>query len=64
MLTQVLVAAGSLLLLFEFSKTLSSHGQRNYLYSSSRPDFELDLPPQRLKALEETASFGIAKAMP
>jgi putative transposase len=36
----------------------------DYLYSSSRPDFELDPPPQRLKALEESASFGIAKAMP
>jgi putative transposase len=36
----------------------------DYLYSSSRPDFELDPPPQRLKALEQSASFGIAKAMP
>ena len=36
----------------------------DYLYSSSRPDFELDPPPQRLKALAENAFFGIAKAMP
>jgi putative transposase len=36
----------------------------DYLYSSSRPDFELDPPRQRLKALEESACFGIAKAMP
>jgi putative transposase len=36
----------------------------DYLYSSARPDFELDPPPQRLKALEESAYFGIAKAMP
>jgi putative transposase len=36
----------------------------DYLYSSARANFELDPPPQRLKALEESAAFGIAKAMP
>jgi putative transposase len=41
-----------------------STASADYLYSSSRPDFELDPPPQRLKALAENASFGIAKAMP
>jgi putative transposase len=35
-----------------------------YLYSSACPDFELDPPPQRLKAMEENAAVGIAKAMP
>jgi putative transposase len=34
------------------------------LYSSAHSGFELDPPPQRLKALPESAAFGIAKAMP
>jgi putative transposase len=33
-------------------------------YSSVCLKFQLDLPPQRLRARQETASFGIAKAMP
>ena len=36
----------------------------DYPYSSARSEFELDPPPQRLKALVEGAAFGIAKAMP
>ncbi|MBZ5616259.1 MAG: transposase [Acidobacteriia bacterium] len=36
----------------------------DYPYSSVRSGFELDPPPQRLKALPESAAFGIAKAMP
>ena len=36
----------------------------DYPYSSARSGFELDPPPQRLKALPEGAAFGIAKAMP
>jgi hypothetical protein len=36
----------------------------DYPYSSARSGFELDPPPQRLKALQEIAAFGIAKAMP
>jgi putative transposase len=36
----------------------------DYPYSSARSGFELDSPPQRLKALPESAAFGIAKAMP
>jgi putative transposase len=37
---------------------------RDYPYSSAPSGFELDPPPQRLKALPEGAAFGIAKAMP
>ena len=33
-------------------------------YSSARSGFELDPPPQRLKAISEGAAFGIAQAMP
>jgi putative transposase len=36
----------------------------DYPYSSAHSGFELDPPPQRLKALAESAAFGIAKAMP
>jgi putative transposase len=36
----------------------------NYPYSSAHSGFELDAPPQRLKALPQGAAFGIAKAMP
>ena len=36
----------------------------DYPYSSAHAGFELDPPPQRLKALPESAAFGIAKAMP
>jgi REP-associated tyrosine transposase len=36
----------------------------DYPYSSAQSAFELDPPPQRLKALVESAGFGIAKAMP
>jgi hypothetical protein len=36
----------------------------DYPYSSAHSEFELDAPPQRLKALSEGAAFGIAKAMP
>jgi hypothetical protein len=36
----------------------------DYPYSSVCPEFEMDPPPQRLKALLESAGFGIAKAMP
>ncbi len=36
----------------------------DYPYSSAHSGFELDPPPQRLKALLEGAPFGIAKAMP
>ncbi len=36
----------------------------DYPYSSAHSGFELDAPPQRLKALIEGAAFGIAKAMP
>jgi putative transposase len=36
----------------------------DYPYSSAHSGFELDLPPQRLKALPEGVAFGIAKAMP
>jgi putative transposase len=36
----------------------------DYPYSSAHSGFELDPPPQRLKALPESAAFGIAKAMP
>jgi hypothetical protein len=36
----------------------------NYPFSSAHLGFELDPPPQRLKALQEIAAFGIAKAMP
>jgi putative transposase len=36
----------------------------DYPYSSAHSGFELDAPPQRLKALPESAIFGIAKAMP
>jgi putative transposase len=36
----------------------------DYPYSSARSEFELDPPPQRLKALPEGAAFGIAEAMP
>lgn len=36
----------------------------DFPYSSAHPGYELDAPPQRLKALLESAAFGIAKAMP
>jgi len=36
----------------------------DYPYSSAHSGFELDPPPQRLKALPQGAAFGIAKAMP
>jgi putative transposase len=36
----------------------------DYPYSSAHSEFELDPPPQRLKALSEGAAFGIAEAMP
>ncbi len=36
----------------------------DYPYSSAHSGFELDPPPQRLKALPNGAAFGIAKAMP
>ncbi len=35
----------------------------DYPYSSAHSAFELDPPPQRLKARPEDAAFGIAKAM-
>jgi putative transposase len=35
-----------------------------YPYSSANPQFEMDPPPQRLKAQSEGSAFGIAKAMP
>jgi REP-associated tyrosine transposase len=38
--------------------------EADYPYSSVHSGFELDPPPQRLKALPESAAFGIAKAMP
>jgi putative transposase len=37
---------------------------RDYPYWSAHSEFELDMPPQRLKALQDGAEFGIAKAMP
>ena len=36
----------------------------DYPYSSAHSGFELDAPPQRLKARLDSAAFGIAKAMP
>ena len=36
----------------------------DFPYSSAHSGFELDPPPQRLKALQDRADFGIAKAMP
>jgi putative transposase len=36
----------------------------DYPYSSAHSGFDLDPPPQRLKALVESPVFGIAKAMP
>jgi putative transposase len=36
----------------------------DYPYSSAQSEFELDPPPQRLKAFSEGAALGIAKAMP
>ena len=36
----------------------------DYPYSSAHSGFELDPPPQRLKARPDGAAFGIAKAMP
>jgi putative transposase len=36
----------------------------DYPYSSAYSGFELDPPPQRLKARPNGAAFGIAKAMP
>jgi putative transposase len=36
----------------------------DYPYSSAHSEFELDAPPQRLKARLEGAAFGIAEAMP
>jgi putative transposase len=36
----------------------------DFPYSSAHLGFELDAPPQRLKALSGDADFGIAKAMP
>jgi len=36
----------------------------DYPYSSAHSGFELDPPPQRLKARPESVAFGIAKAMP
>jgi len=36
----------------------------DYPHSSAQSGFEMDTPPQRLKALLEGAPFGIAKAMP
>jgi putative transposase len=36
----------------------------DYSYSSAHAKFELDPPPQRLKAIEECDPVGIAKAMP
>jgi len=36
----------------------------DYPYASAHSGFELDPTPQRLKALSEGATFGIAKAMP
>jgi len=36
----------------------------DYPYSSAYPKFELDPPPQRLKARDELATIGIAKAIP
>ena len=36
----------------------------DYPYSSACSEFELDPPPQRLKAPPESFAFGIAKAMP
>lgn len=36
----------------------------DYPYSSACLEFDLDPPPQRLKALPGDATFGIAKAMP
>ena len=35
-----------------------------YAFSSARPGFELDAPPQWLKPTRETPNFGIAEAMP
>ena len=36
----------------------------DYSYSSAHSGFEVDTPPQRLKALPGSGAFGIAKAMP
>jgi len=36
----------------------------DYPHSSAHSEFELDPPPQRLKALPQGVAFGIAKAMP
>jgi putative transposase len=36
----------------------------DYPYSSAHSGFEVDAPPQRLKALPGCVAFGIAKAMP
>jgi len=36
----------------------------DYPYSSACQEFDLDPPPQRLKARLRDAAFGIAKAMP
>jgi hypothetical protein len=45
-------------------KRLLATAGADYPYSSAHSGFELDAPPQRLKAFPEGAAFGIAKAMP
>jgi hypothetical protein len=45
------------------NRFLATNGA-DYPCSSAYPEFHLDPPPQRLKALPERLAFGIAKAMP
>jgi putative transposase len=45
-------------------KRFLAHAPADYQYSSAHPGFELDALPQRLKPFFESASCGIAKAMP
>ena len=45
-------------------KRFLAQAPTDYQYSSAHPGFELDALPQRLKPLLESASCGIAKAMP
>ena len=45
-------------------KRFLANTAEDYPYSSAQSKFELDPPPQRLKAFSEGAAVGIAKAMP
>jgi putative transposase len=45
-------------------KRFLAQADEEFPYSSAHPSFVLDPAPQRLKAIEEGTSSGIAKAMP